>query len=248
LTSCNGSDSVVTANTECNIPIATLRAAPFSLPWGELVYAKVQAHNAYGASGYSDAGCCGRIVTNPDPPINLKEEISGRTISTLGISWQQASFNGGDVILDYRVWMNDGRDAADVFTEIATGLQQTSIVATGLQYGVIYTFKVESRNSYDYSDFSQTFSLLCAIEPDQIVQPTTTISLDKVIVDWSAPNDHGSPITSYRVFIQAADGTWHEETISCSGDPATTECAVSSFDLIVAPWNLLKDSSVNAYI
>lgn len=88
-------------------------------------------------------------------------------------------------------------DESGVFNVIVDNHPQTSYVATGLQYGVIYTFMVESRNSYDYSEYSEPFSILCAIEPDTIVSPTTTIYLDKVIVDWEAPNDHGSPITSY---------------------------------------------------
>jgi hypothetical protein len=92
-------------------------------------------------------------------------------------------------------------DPSGVFNVIVSNLPQTLYVATGLQYGVIYTFKVESRNSYDYSEYSDPFSMLCAIEPDTIAAPTTRINLDKVIVDWEAPNDHGSPITSYKVYI-----------------------------------------------
>lgn len=193
-------------------------------------------------------------MTNPDPPINLVEVLSGRTIDTLGLAWQEGIFNGGDTILDYRVSINDERDGTEVYNVIVTGLVPTTYVATDLQYGVIYTFVVESRNSYDYSvDPSDPLSLLCAIEPDQVAPPTTTIYLDKVIVDWEAPNDHGSPITGYRIYILQHDKvTYTEEAISCIGTSTdlidSTECYVSSFDLIISPWDLVKDEEVWAYI
>lgn len=231
LSHCDGSDPTIVADTQCNIPVSVLRAAPFNLPWGNLVYAKIEATNAYGDSGPSDAGCCARLVTNPDPPINLQEVLSGRTISTLGLSWQQGVFNGGDTILDYRVSM---ADESGVYAYIVENLAATQYVATGLQYGTTYSFKVESRNSYGYSTYSSVFSILCAIEPDTIAAPTTHIDLDKVVVDWFAPNDHGSPITGYNVYILQNDKvTYSEETIDCVGTSSAlmsnTSCSISSF-------------------
>jgi hypothetical protein len=163
LTNCDGNDSDIVSQTSCNIPVSVLIAAPFSLPWGNLVYAKVEAFNDYGGSGLSDPDCCARLVTNPDPPINLQEVLAGRTISTLGLSWQKGIFNGGDVILDYRINM---ADETGVYSIIASGLTSTTYTAISLQYGIIYTFTVESRNSYDYSDPSDPYAMLCAIEPD----------------------------------------------------------------------------------
>lgn len=42
-------------------------------------------------------------MTTPDVPINLVEDYSQRTKSTLGLVWEEAPFNGGAVIIDYRV-------------------------------------------------------------------------------------------------------------------------------------------------
>jgi hypothetical protein len=82
-------------------------------------------------------------------------------------------------------------------------------VATGLTPGTTYSFKVESRNSYDYSAYSLPFSILCAIEPEAPNAPTTTISNDLVILDWDEPVTNGSPITGYKIYILESDGvTW----------------------------------------
>ena len=89
--------------TSCTVPVTTLKAAPFSLPWGASVYAKVIATNVYGNSIESDAGNGAVITTTPDAPINLAEVVAQRTKSTLGLSWSSAAFTGGDVIIDYRI-------------------------------------------------------------------------------------------------------------------------------------------------
>ena len=47
LTKC---DMSLKLTTQCTIPVTTLIAAPFSLPWGSSVFAKVSAKNAYGES------------------------------------------------------------------------------------------------------------------------------------------------------------------------------------------------------
>lgn len=53
--------------------MTTLRNAPYSLDWGDSVYAKVVAINVYGESVESDEGNNGYITTNPDPPTALME-------------------------------------------------------------------------------------------------------------------------------------------------------------------------------
>lgn len=89
--------------TTCTIPIATLKAAPYSLEWGSSVYAKVIAINIYGDSDESVEGNGAIIVTTPDAPTTLEEDYSQRTKSVLAITWVAPVFTGGAVIEDYRV-------------------------------------------------------------------------------------------------------------------------------------------------
>jgi hypothetical protein len=52
--------------TTCSIPVTVLRSEPFSLEWGDHVYAIMKAENIYGYSLPSDEGNGAYITTNPD--------------------------------------------------------------------------------------------------------------------------------------------------------------------------------------
>ena len=66
---CNGAlASVVTAQS-CFAKFSTLNAAPYNIPWGSSVFARVQAINAVGAGAWSAAGNGGAIILiTPDAP------------------------------------------------------------------------------------------------------------------------------------------------------------------------------------
>jgi hypothetical protein len=148
---CDGGDAVIRDATQCTIPVSALKAAPFSLPWGEHVFAKVLATNIYGSSESSEPGNGAMITTNPDPPIDIVEDYSKRTPTTLGIVWSPASFTGGDVIIDFRINI---AQIGGAYAILADGLTSAEYLATELTPGVTYEFKVESRNSYGYSAYS----------------------------------------------------------------------------------------------
>lgn len=65
LTSCDGASAPVLATApalQCAIPLATLRAAPFALPYGALVQARVMAQNANGWGSLSQVNLVGASV------------------------------------------------------------------------------------------------------------------------------------------------------------------------------------------
>jgi hypothetical protein len=80
-------------------------------------------------------------------------------------------------------------------------LVSTSYIAIDLTAGITYQFKIESRNSYGYSTFSESITLLCAFKPDAPVSVTTANSADQVTISWSTPVENGSPITAYKIYI-----------------------------------------------
>ena len=84
---CDGTDPSIVLTTQCEIPISILRQAPFSLPWGSSVFAKVIAMNTYGNSEESSVGNGAVILTYPDAPVSLAEVYPERTKSSLGIEW-----------------------------------------------------------------------------------------------------------------------------------------------------------------
>jgi hypothetical protein len=73
IVNCDMTSSVATS---CTVPVTVLRAAPFSLDWGDSAFAKVIATNIYGDSLESLEGNGAYITTNPDQPTNLVEDYS----------------------------------------------------------------------------------------------------------------------------------------------------------------------------
>jgi hypothetical protein len=155
----------------CSIPVATLRAAPYTIEWGSSVHAKLYAANVYGDSLESDAGNGAIITITPDAPINLDENYFLRTKSTLGLTWDNAAFTGGASIIDYRISI---AVLGGTFSILDSGFTARAYTATGLTSGVTYEFKVESRNSYSYSAYSDSLTMLCAFKPDAPLTVTTT--------------------------------------------------------------------------
>jgi hypothetical protein len=76
----------------------------------------------------------------------------------------------------------------------------------GLVSGTSYEFKVQSRNSYGFSDFSEKLTLLAAFKPEAPDVVATANQADKIVVTWSMPITNGSPITGYRVYVREKGG------------------------------------------
>lgn len=91
---------------------------------------------------------------------------------------------------------------------------QTFLIET-LTPGTTYGFKVQARNQFGLSELSEEFQILCATVPEAPIQPTTTGVESDVIITWAEPFTNGSPITGYKVFIQAADTDFIQESVHC---------------------------------
>lgn len=119
-------------------------------------------------------------------------------------------------------------------------------MATGLTAGVIYEFKVEARNQYDHSAYSEVLTLLCAFIPEIPTDVLTSIDSpysSTMKVEWTLPTDNGSPITSYRVFIlEIGTTTYTEESVDCVGTDATvistSSCLINISTLLASPYNV----------
>lgn len=91
-------------------------------------------------------------------------------------------FTGGDVIEDYRLSFKQSSDSEYAILESA--VPTNSYLATGLQFGITYDFRVEARNSYSYSAPSTSLRLLCAFKPEPPLSVTTQNQNDLVVVAW----------------------------------------------------------------
>jgi hypothetical protein len=109
-TNCNGSSPTILAQMYCVVPFATLTAAPYSLTSGASVYAAVVATNAIGDSIISSAGNGAVIVisTVPSVPLNLARDQITTTLTQTGLLWSPPASSGGQAILDYKIWWDQG--------------------------------------------------------------------------------------------------------------------------------------------
>jgi hypothetical protein len=92
LAHCDASTAAVMAELACRIPVATLVAAPYSLPAGALVVAQVQAHNARGWGANSDPNSGGAvIITVPLQMAAPVRDSSATTTSQIKVDWAALS-------------------------------------------------------------------------------------------------------------------------------------------------------------
>ena len=71
LPTCDGKQSDIIVALTCSVPIATLMASPYNLPWGSSIHAIITSTNAYGTSIDSAAGNGAVILIVPDAPVSF---------------------------------------------------------------------------------------------------------------------------------------------------------------------------------
>jgi len=165
---------------ECTADNYLLYEAPFNLPWGTSVYAKVLAINARGESQLSQEGNGALLLRAPDAPVLI--EVPELTTSTeIGFSWTDGTWDGGSPVLDWKIYKSvDGGQ----FEVLETGLTVRDYVAIQLTPGSTYTFQVQARNLIGYGDLSNELVVLAAETPVTPLAPTTTFERDSVRIDW----------------------------------------------------------------
>jgi hypothetical protein len=113
---------------ECSIPVQSLVAQPFNLPWGAQIYAKIIAINVYGVSQASPIGDGATIITYPDAPLTFVEDYSLRTATSLSLTWLEGAANGGSPVIDYQVTYDEASDGV-TFVVLGSGLLSTDYTA-----------------------------------------------------------------------------------------------------------------------
>jgi hypothetical protein len=105
-------------------------ASPYSLNWGDSIYAKVKATNIVGDSGKSTEGNGAVILTSPDAPLTLANNEATTSATTISMTWSAGLADGGTPVIDYRV--NYKLSSASEFTVLDTGITTTSYTTTAL--------------------------------------------------------------------------------------------------------------------
>ena len=216
-TNCDGTDSAIKLAKSCTVPISVLRAAPYSLDWGNSVTATVIATNLVGNSIESAEGNGAIIYTYPDPPTSAVNDPLVTSASTLKVMWTAPSFIGGTAIIDYRVLYT--LTGSSAFTVLAENIATEYYSTTALQAGSEYKFKIEARNQFGYSQTaSNEVTILQAQVPDAPVSLANDVAVTASgvvgLTFADGATDGSSSIIDYTVFYDqgAATATWIELT------------------------------------
>lgn len=101
------------------------------------------------------------------------------------------------------------------------------------------------------SEESEPLLILCATWPNAPLAPVTIGYESDIIVSWQPPFNNGSPIESYRVYLQTKENTYAEETVNCLSTEtivAEAQCTVPLEVLYAEPYNLVLGDSVYAKV
>jgi len=104
------------------------------------------------------------ILTFPDHPINLQNNLEVTWGSTIGLTWDQGPNNGGKPVIDYSIFVFASNNDGYILHQ--AGVKSTAATLEGFMLGVTYTFKVQSRTEFDFSvGFSNEVAILAAMNP-----------------------------------------------------------------------------------
>ena len=128
-----------------------------------------------------------KVIGPPDAPTSVVAKAKGPTGATVSFN---APASNGERITEYRIFSGG--------SQVAT-CTETVCEVNGLTTGRSYTFTVKAVNASGESEGATSNSVTPSGVPDRPGGPTVTASDGTLTVKWDAPNDNGSPITSYTV-------------------------------------------------
>lgn len=206
---CDGSDTAIRDARSCTIPITALTDSMgvFAYEGQRSVVAKFAAYNEIGWSEDSPSGNGGFIAEVPGPPTSVMADSENTSHTQVTLMWAAPANNGGSAVIEYKVSVyNDWSDPMMMdyntwMTEEAGTTATTYTKTTEITPGGTYKFKVEAKNAIGYSVASLTVSIFAASVPETPTVPTTTHTETTIEIDWSEPEDNGSPITSYKILL-----------------------------------------------
>jgi len=127
----------------------------------------------------------------------------------------------------------------------------------GISAGSNYRYKYRAKNAHGWGSFSPIVTIMAAAVPDQLAAVTTSLSGTGVQFTWAVtPNDHGSPVTEYRVKFKQFDSSYVLNPTDCdaSTNPVFTDlkCTVpmatftSTYGLSVGDLIIASVEAMNA--
>jgi hypothetical protein len=121
-----------------------------------------------------------------------------------------------------------------------------SYIATGLDQGLSYQFRVTGKNKHGNSVSASPVATFTASSiPLKMATPTTSNNTINAQITWVAGDGQGQAISQYLIQIQGKDGTFYSQTNYCPGtDVSVLSCNVPYTVLRATPYNLVLNDLV----
>jgi titin len=167
------------------------------------------------------------------------------------VNWT-APDDGNSPITSYTITPYQG-STAQTPTVITGSPPATSATITGLTNGVSYTFTVTATNAVGSGPPSAASSAVTPEAPAAPAAPTgvtATAGNASATVSWTAPNDGGSPITSYTVTPYL--GSTAKPATTVTGSPPATTASItgltngSAYTFTVTATNAIGTSAASS--
>lgn len=165
-----------------------------------------------------------RAAAKPDAPPKPSKKAS--ELTTITIQWSAPSYNGGNAVTDYSIYMDDGLGGGVFTLQGQTG--DPSILefqVTGLTNSHEYNFKVSAHNQVGEGPQSDSEAILAATVPEAPAEPITSAQTSSsVTISWVEPLNNGSNIDDYKVlWCFGSDSSCTFSTVVTSTGGATSQ-------------------------
>lgn len=166
---------------------------------GKYFRARVAAVNIYGTSPYSDFSVTRAAPYDyPDPVTDLSAVYGDQQIT---ISWVPPTYTGGFPLTTYDVKVNGVSQFAPA--------SASSYVITNLTNGTLYNITINARNTGGTPvqgggiavSTGESTSATPSGRPYPPVLALDGFGFQEFTVSWTAPDNNGSPITYYNVYL-----------------------------------------------
>jgi hypothetical protein len=177
---------------------------------GQIYAFKTVAVNEFGSSEASEELYAG-VAEYPAAPVTLTKVLAESGPTYITLEWAQSA-DTELVVLGYLLLMKDNSLGTDEFNVIYNGTNFPNVrkftVASGIQTGIQYTFKVQAVNFNGAGPSSSEITHTICNAPTDLAAPTlAAVSRTTMTLAWLPPtSDGGCQILSYSIFRDAGTG------------------------------------------
>ena len=154
------------------------------------------AHLAYYDSRTNDAKYARLIYAPTEPTSPLALGGSGK----ITVTWSAPQLNGSSAIIGYNIYRDTNMGGETLYTTVDLP-HALSFDDPGVIYNQRYYYKISAVNAVGEGPLSvETSAMPSATVPGQPGSFKATPGHSQIVLNWTAASEHGSAVTSYKVY------------------------------------------------